>query len=304
MLYYPVGVIAMDGDPWELEGNFRRMEEHAREAVRRRAKIVVAPEGVLDGYVQSTAVDVTPEQMRAVAQTVPDGPYLQRAGQLCRELGIYLVFGFLERRGEELFNTCALFDPRGEIIAHYSKVHPCGESFITPGRELRTFDTPLGRVGFLICSDRHVVDNFSTLGAQGVGILFLPMNGSGGPSNTAIMRQRARDNRCFLVIANSTSSVIIDPSGEPILEKYEAECVGIGHLHAYSIPKGEERDHFMQRRPDLYAPLTGTIEPEMHFDRQGNVEPYEQKSRDESQARLRERTKECQERASGTSLAE
>lgn len=274
-----IGVIAMGSEPWALEDNYAKLERYAREAARRGAEVVVAPEGTLDGYVCCAAPDVTRERMLAIAQDVPDGPYLQRAAAVCRELGVYLVFGFLERDGGELFNACALFDPQGEIIARYRKVHPEIESFITPGRELKPFDTPLGRVGFLICSDRHTVDNFSTLGVQGVKIIFIPMYGGLDPDTLPTLRQRARDNYCSLVIANTFSAAIIGPYGEVYLEKYETECVSLGRLFVYHTPKGDAREHFMGRRPDLYGPLLKNFEATTWFDEQGRPTAWAEERR-------------------------
>ena len=54
------------------------MEEYVREAVGRRAQLVVAPESVLDGYVCGADPEVTKERMLEIAQTVPDDPYLAR----------------------------------------------------------------------------------------------------------------------------------------------------------------------------------------------------------------------------------
>lgn len=274
-----IGVIAMGSEPWALEANFARMEGYAREAARRGADVVIAPECALDGYVCCAAPDVTRERMLAIAQEMPGGPYLQRTAALSRELGIYLIFGFLERDGEELFNACALFDPRGEIITRYRKIHPEIESFITPGRELQPIDTPLGRIGFLICSDRNTVDNFSTLGVQGVEIVFIPMNGGLDPDTLGTLRQRARDNYCSIVIANTFSSAIIGPYGEIYLEKYETECVGLGRLFVYHTPKGDAREHFMGRRPDLYGPLQKNYEAQTWFDAQGRPTTWAEEKR-------------------------
>lgn len=283
-----VGIVAMGATPWDLEENFQRMEAYVREAARRRAEVVIAPEGILDGYVCAAAPDVTRERMLEVAQEAPDGPYLQRAAALSRELGIYLLFGFLERAGEELFNSCPIFDPQGEMIALYRKVHPDVESYITPGRELKPFDTPLGRVGILICSDRNTVDNFSTLGTQGVEIVFMPMNGGMGPEDVKVMQQRARDNCCSIVIANTWSSVIIGPVGEIYLAKYETECVGLGRLYTYHTPKGAERDQFAGRRADLYGPLTKNYETEPWFDEQGRPTPMAEEKRAAWREKLRQ----------------
>lgn len=274
-----VGIVTMLGVPWALEENFCRLEAYTREAKRRRAELVIAPEAILDGYVCGADPDVTRERMLTVAQTIPDGPYLCRAADLARELGIYFIFGFLERAQDDLFNSCVLLDPQGALLAKYSKVHPANESFITPGRELRPFDTPIGRVGFLICSDRGIVDNFSTLGVQGVETIYLPMDGSGGPENTQTLRQRARDNGCWVVVANTWSSAIVSPKGEVALENYQTECVSVQRIDLYDIPKGEQRARFMGRRPDLYGPLMQTFETQTKFGLNGLPTVYEEERR-------------------------
>ena len=279
-----VGIVTMEGTPWELEDNFQRMEAYVREAARRRANLVIAPEAVLDGYVCGAVPDATEEEMVGVAQSVPDGPYLQRGAALSRELSIYLIFGFLERDGEELFNSCTMFDPHGEIIAKFSKVHTAGEAFVTPGRELRPFDTPVGRVGMLICKDRGIPENFRALGVQGAEIIFLPMDGSGGPDDIKTLRQRARDNGCWIVVANTWSCAVIHPSGDIYMEKYESECVSVQRMGPDDSAQGELRVKFRQRRPDLYGPLTRSFKDENYYDERG----YTIEAGTESGARLRE----------------
>ncbi len=277
-----IGFVTMKGEPWKLEENFQRLEAKAREAAGRRAKLILAPESVLDGYVFNEDPTSTKEAMLEIAQTVPDGEYLGRAGALCRELGVYLIFGFLEREGEDLFNACVLLDRDGGVLAHYRKVTTAGEFDITPGKELRPFDTPLGRVGFLLCSDR-AADNLRTLAVQGAGVVFVPMDGAGGPENTDKMRWRARENGCWIAIANTWSAVLISPSGEPHLEKYEAECVSVQELR---LPQAS-RNSLATRRPDLYGPLTETGLEGSFYDAGGNLTERALARREEQRARAR-----------------
>ena len=268
---FRVGIVTMEATPWELEENFQRMEAYVREAARRRAHLVIAPEGILDGYVCGADPNATEERMVGIAQHVPDGPYLRRGGALAKELGIYLIFGFLEKDGEELFNSCAFFDPEGKIIGKFSKVHTAGEAFITPGRELAPFDTPLGRVGMLICKDRSVPENCRALGVQGAEIVFLPMDGSGGPNNTETLRQRARDNACWIVVANTWSCAIISPAGDVYLEKYESECVSVQRVGPDDHAKEDLRNRFQHRRPDLYDPIARSYEDGSFYNESGGV---------------------------------
>ncbi len=282
--YTKIGIIAMDAKPWALEHNYQRLERYVREAAQRDAQVVVAPEAILDGYVCYAAPDTTRGRMLEVAQTVPDGRYIVRARKLSHELGIYLVFGFLERFEEKLFNSLVMIDPQGEILAKYSKVHVGGESYITPGRELKPFDTPLGRLGFLICMDRTVPENIRTLGVQGAEIVFLPMDGGGGPSNTQRMARYAADNGCWIVVANTWSSAILSPRGDVRLERYETERVTIGRVTDWEVPKGTARRNMIARRPDLYRPLLESLEPVRWYDAQG----YPTSWAEEERARHRE----------------
>ena len=283
--YTKIGIIAMDAKPWALEHNYDRLERYVREAAQRDAQVVVAPESILDGYVCYAAPDTTRERMLEVAQTVPDGRYIVRARKLSRELGIYLVFGFLERLEEKLFNSLVMIDPQGEILAKYSKVHIGGESYITPGRELKPFDTPRGRLGFLICMDRTVPENIRTPGVQGAEIVFLPMDGGGGPSNTQRMARYAADNGCWIVVANTWSSAILSPRGDVRLERYETERVTIGRVTDWEVPKGTGRRNMIARRPDLYRPLIESLEPVRWYDTRG----YPTTWAEEERARHREK---------------
>lgn len=281
MFQLMVGIITMDPVPWAIEDNYQRFESYVREAVRRRAKLVVAPESLLDGYVCGADPDTTRQRMFEVAQSVPDGPYLRRAAKLSKELNIYLVFGFLEKEGEELFNACVMLDPSGQVIARYRKVHPTNEFGITPGRELKPFDTPIGRVGFLICNDASIVENFSALCAQQVEIILIPTNG--GPRTMVDFIQRAADSASWVMVANTASCGIVGPRGAVYLEKREAECVSVQRVDLFDSPRkdgaGLYAPAFMGRRPDLYKPITHSTEPAVLFDANGKPTAMEEQRR-------------------------
>lgn len=275
-----VGIVTMHGKLWKMEENFQRMEAYVHQATERGAQLVIAPENALDGYVAGADPNATEQAMNQIAQNVPDGPYIQRGRRLSEALGIYLIYGFIERVEDQLYNSCVLIDPHGEVIARYSKINPLNERFITPGHELRPFDTPFGRVGFLICGDRGVLDNFRTLAVQGAQIIFIPMDGGFDPGNLALLQGRAADNACCIVIANTHGSGIVRCDGGIIHERYESECVSVQRIDLTEFDASRQRGHFRMRRPDLYGPLTQTIEPECHWDDAGQPTPYEHEHRE------------------------
>ena len=168
-----VGLISMRGAPFALEENYRRIDGYVRQAAAAGATLVVTPEAGLDGYVCTKASRA--RQMRAVAQRVPDGHYLLRAGTLCRQLSINLVIGFLEavaggvdggaagarwpRRA--MRNSCVLIDAEGRVTARFSKLYPQSEQWVWAGREMPVAESAIGRIGMLICADRSRPDLFT-----------------------------------------------------------------------------------------------------------------------------------------------
>ena len=92
------------------------------------------------------------------------------------------------------------------------------------------------------------------------------------------------------VVANTWSAVMIDRSGEILLEKCESECVSVQRLEL-SKPTKEQRTRFMERRPDLYAPLTKSFEEERYYDDQGRTTPLAERFGEEHRKKLKEKTK-------------
>ncbi|MBI3013732.1 MAG: hypothetical protein HYY65_01405 [Candidatus Tectomicrobia bacterium] len=93
-------------------------------------------------------------------------------GETARKFEIYLVGHFLERHPEfpgRYFNTTVIIDPRGEIVLTYRKhngPNNLNTTYTGPGDVYRRFievfgeealfpvvDTPIGRLGVLVCGD-------------------------------------------------------------------------------------------------------------------------------------------------------
>ncbi len=158
-------------------GNFARFERFAREAAQAGAKVLVTPEGFLDGYAGNTGFfpEITPARLRELAEPA-DGPYVTRARQLARELEVLLVFGCSEKRGDQVFNTAFLIDPDGRTVGRYSKSHldAVTEALYAPGTEFPVFSTAVGRVGMLICFDRQPPEPARILGVRGARLVLIP----------------------------------------------------------------------------------------------------------------------------------
>lgn len=121
---------------------------------------------------------------------VPDDPsfinacadsatYLQKYQGLAKELKICIVPGtIVEAEGESLQNIAYFISSDGEISGRYQKKnlwHPERRHLVSSAHEPHeAFDTPLGRVGLLICWDLAFPEAFRELIADGAKIICVP----------------------------------------------------------------------------------------------------------------------------------
>ena len=88
-----------------------------------------------------------------------------RIGEACRDAGVYCVMGVHEmddRPGVHTFyNTNLTFGPTGEVLARHRKLKPTFNERVYwgegDGSDMGVVDTPIGRIGSLICWEHHTI---------------------------------------------------------------------------------------------------------------------------------------------------
>ncbi len=182
---------------WDKAHNFSLLDRYAQQAAREGAQLLVTCEGFLDGYTGNPkyALDLTRERYLAIGETL-DGPWLQKVAALASQLQMYIALGFAERRGEAMFNSVAIYSPRGELVLHYSKTHTKGEIFNSQGNSFPVTKTDIGTLGALICYDRRFPEVPRILALKGAQILLIPAYGSDGERNEALLRTRTGRTAC------------------------------------------------------------------------------------------------------------
>jgi beta-ureidopropionase len=112
-----------------------------------------------------------------------DGPTVSRMREVAREHGIVLVVPWYEEEQPGVYyNTACVIERDGTVLGKYRKTHiphvgPCfWETFyFKPGNlGYPVFDTSVGRVGLIICYDRHFPEVARELGIKGAEIVFNP----------------------------------------------------------------------------------------------------------------------------------
>lgn len=224
------------------EENLAKAETFVRLAAERGASVVVLPEVFLWRGPRAEE----PAQIEAIP-----GRTSTRLSELARRHAIYLLAGsFLEKSDESrAYNTSLLFDPDGELLAHYRKIHLFdvdipGQVRVKesdskkPGQEVVACSTPLGVFGLSICYDLRFPELYRQLAQDGAEVIFVPSAftfPTGAAHWEPLLRARAIENQAYVIAPNQIgknthgfadygNSMIIDPWGKVIARALDKEC--------------------------------------------------------------------------------
>ncbi|MBT5707655.1 MAG: carbon-nitrogen hydrolase family protein [Verrucomicrobia bacterium] len=233
-----------------LSENANQLKRAFSRAASKGAQIALAPEGILEGYVVNEIIagEVDEEQMREVAVSV-DAPLIREFRYLAKELKMCLAFGFAELIDGDVFNSAIFIDHDGEISGKYHKMqfhegyHP-DWWFNRLGKISRTFETPFGRCGFLICNDRWNPDLARIPSLDGAQFLLIPAYGSRSSAQDEAVASRSRENGVPVIEANVGVQLITDGEGTIVALDREMEGITVADIvmAPASLPQVEERD--------------------------------------------------------------
>jgi predicted amidohydrolase len=128
--------------------------------------LLVLPEAALGGYVETLHGDAD-----APPALDPGGPELARVAELAGDMTVCV--GFCEQGENGARHNVAACVSGDGLHGLHRKVHlPLDEHrMTTPGDTLAAFDTPVGRLGMLICYDKAFPEAARTLTLDGAEIL-------------------------------------------------------------------------------------------------------------------------------------
>jgi predicted amidohydrolase len=228
-----------------LDTTLARIERVVDEARERGAAMVVLPECALGGYLRADgssgeAIDV-------------DGPEIAR---LCEIAGDLVVCAGFTERGPGLPYSSAVCVTGDGVLGHHRKVHlpPTELGGFAPGDAFAAFDTPVGRVGMLICYDKVFPEAARTLALDGAEVIASlsawPLCRIAPARRVAADRQtrqfdlmdeaRAIENQVVWVSSNLTGKIgplrflghakVVDPSGAVVARTGGRSALAVGSV--------------------------------------------------------------------------
>ena len=222
MFLFKVAVVQASSVIFDLQRSLEKAQLLAAEAASQGAKLVVFPEAFLSGYPRGldfgaavgSRSDEGREDFRRYWESSVDVPGLatEQLERCARQLGIYLVIGVVEREGGTLYCSVLFFAPDGGYLGKHRKVMPTGSERLVwgfgDGSTLPVFDTPLGKLGAVICWENYLPLMRAAMYAKGIEIYCAPTADSRDVV-VASMRHIAVEGRCFVLwhAISSTGSV-------------------------------------------------------------------------------------------------
>ena len=136
----------------DVEGNIRRITRAVEEAAEKGAQIAAFPETVFIGWVNTAA--------HRLAQPIP-GRFSDIICQLAEKHRIMISIGLTERADGGIYDSMILVGADGRILLKHRKINTMPELMTPPylqgkKEDLSAVDTPLGRIGAMICADSFI----------------------------------------------------------------------------------------------------------------------------------------------------
>jgi predicted amidohydrolase len=224
--------------------NLEKAETLVARAASTGADVVVLPE-------KWNAIG-SPDVFRAAAEPVEGGETFAALRGWARRHGVTLVGGSITelRDGrEKLSNTCPVYDPDGELVALYRKIHMFdvevgGQVYREseaeePGDEIVICRAESWQVGLTICYDVRFPELYRILALSGAELVTLPAAFTlvtGKDHWELLIRARAVENQLYLAASNQWGpiapgkstygrSMIVDPWGTVLACAPDEDCV-------------------------------------------------------------------------------
>lgn len=195
------------------EFNLQRAGEMIKEAAASGASLIAFPEMYLTGYTASSRIFDLCEPA--------EGPSFEVMAGYAAEYGIYVAYGFPERRpngasteGTDehplVYNSMNFISDKGELIGTYAKSHLfAGENIhFTPGEDFKVYDTELGKVGLLICYDLEFPEPARRMAVRGAEVVIAISANMGAfyAPHDHFAKCRAMENCSYVVYSNYVGS--------------------------------------------------------------------------------------------------
>jgi nitrilase len=211
---FDVAVVQAAPVAFDVAATLAKVAMLVRESADGGADLVVFPEAFVSCYPRGITFGATVGSRTAEGRAwfrrywessidVP-GPAVDRLGAIARDARVHLVIGVIEREGGTLYCTVLFFAPSGECLGKHRKLMPTAAERLVWGQgdasTMPVFETPLGRLGAVICWENYMPLLRASMYAKGIQLYCAP-TADARDTWIASMQHIACEGRCFVLSA-------------------------------------------------------------------------------------------------------
>lgn len=252
-----------------VEKNLEKSLQAIKKAAGNSADLILFPEVQLTQFFpQYPGRDVRRLRVQ------PDSDIVRAFRRACRENHIMAVPNlYLELDGRP-YDASLMIDKGGEILGIQKMVHVAQapqfyeRDYYTPSDDgFKVFDTDFGKIGIVVCFDRHYPESIRTQALRGADLILVPtVNTKAEPSEMFLweIRVQAFQNSVAIAMCNrvgregdmdfSGESVVVDASGDVLLIADDTEQILYADTDLQESGKiRRAKPYTSLRRPEFYA---------------------------------------------------
>lgn len=228
---------------FDKEKTLHKLEELVKAHAKQGCELLVFPESFVPGYPRGFDFGAkigsrsdTGRQLYAAytANSIDlESDDRTRLEALSKAQNVYLVIGVTERQNTNgsLFCSMLYISPTQGLLGVHRKIKPTGTERLVwaeaAGESLVSFQTPIGKLGGLICWENYMPLARMSMYRKGVEIYIAPTADS-REEWTATMKHIALEGRCFVLGCNQyyTKSMYPEKYAHNVKDEPENLCPG------------------------------------------------------------------------------
>ena len=216
--------------------------------------LLVCPELFASGYNVGADIDRLAEP--------PDGPFGRKVAELAARYGCAIAYGYPERGADRIYNSAALYDAGGTLLATHRKQLPSPGSFEEDafGRGDRVTFAAVGgwRVAMVICYEVEFPETIRAAAQGGAQLVLVPtaLGADWGVVAEKLVHARAYENGVYLAYADHAGaengaryfggSRIVAPDGREVAVAGQDEVLIHGEIMQTRVAEMQERLPFLR----------------------------------------------------------
>lgn len=252
----------------EVEQNLAKALDFMRVARRDGADLIIFPELCLSPFFpQRAGQDVARYAMRLEDQSI------QEFQTQCLRLTIAASPNVFLKEGDQLFDASLMIGSDGNVQGVSKMVHIAQlpgfyeQDYYSPSNTgFRSYQTPVGKIGIVVCFDRHFPESIRTCVLRGAWLIVIPTANTIDEPREMFeceLRAAAFQNGVYVAMCNRAGSedgvvycgesTIVDPDGNVLAKADRTETLVVADIDLSRVPAARaKRPYLSLRRPVMY----------------------------------------------------